>query len=473
MPSTMRRPRAYAARWWCAGAMVWAWLAAGCGSGGGGGGGGTVTVRRPVPEPSGGQWASIALSAGDVPAVPGPPPASLATELQELLQYQARRTSTDLALVAEWDGRGVVRWNEAARELVSRFRTSPPAAARDYAMLSVAQYDALVACWRAKYLYRRPAPYSPALHPVAATSEPSYPSADAVLAAVSSKVLSYCYPAAAAELAALAAAASESRLWAGACYRSDLAAGEALGEAVAERLIAFCRTDGADVQLGRAARADGYWPGVNPLLPDWSRVRPWLLQAADQFRPPPPPAFGSEAFLAALAEVRQISDTRTPEQLRIAQFWADGAGTATPPGHWNQIACDLLERDGVGELRAARALALLNMAVADAGISCWDAKYTYWLIRPSQADPLITTPPGLPNFPSYTSGHSTFSGAAAEVLGYLFPADAVDLTAQAHEASLSRLYGGIHYRFDCDAGVAAGEAIGRLAIARGQADGSP
>jgi len=446
-------------------------MVAGCGSGGGGST--TIAARRPAPEPTGGRWATILLGAADSIPVPAPDASVLAAELRELMQYQTARGTAQLALAAAWDGRGVVRWNEQARSLVKRFRTSPPAAARDYAMLSVAQYDALVACWLAKYRINRPAPFSPSLHPTRPASEPSYPSEHAVLAAVSSRVLSYCYPAAADELAALAAEQIESRLWAGTNYRSDLDVGEALGAAVAEQVIAFCRTDGADVQLGRASRADGYWPGVNPLLPQWAAVRPWLLSSPDQFRPQPPPAFGSAEFLAGLAEVRQISDTRTPEQLRIAQFWADGAGTVTPPGHWNQIACDLLERDGVGELRSARALALMNMAVSDAGISCWDAKYTYWLIRPSQADPLITTPPGLPNFPSYTSGHSTFSGAAAEVLGYLFPADRSHLEEQAHEASLSRLYGGIHYRFDCEAGVAAGIDIGELAVARGQADGSP
>jgi len=471
MVSSTRAVRVWLLR---VGVLVLVGLCGGCGSGGGGGGAGQAgAARRPVPEPTGGRWATIALASGEALAVPAPDASVLAAELRELMQYQAGRGTAHVALATAWDGRGVTRWNEVARDLVKRFRTAPPGASRDYAMLAVAQYDALVACWRAKYRYLRPAPFSASLHPTVRASEPSYPSEQAVLAAVASRVLSYCYPAAAEELAALAAEQIESRLWAGTNYRSDLEAGEALGAAVAEQVIGFCRTDGADVQLGRASRADGVWPGVNPLLPQWASVRPWLLSAANQFRPPPPPAFGSAEFLAGLAEVRQISDTRTAEQLRIAQFWADGAGTATPPGHWNAIACDLLRRDGVGELRSARALALMNMAIADAGIACWDAKYTYWLIRPSQVDPLITTPVGLPNFPSYTSGHSTFSGAAAEVLGYLFPSDREQLAAQAQEASISRVYGGIHYRFDCDQGVAAGQAIGRLAIARGQADGSP
>lgn len=171
--------------------------------------------------------------------------------------------------------------------------------------------------------------------------------------------------------------------------------------------------------------------------------------------------------------MRTISDRRTDEQLRIARLWADGAGTSTPPGHWNQIASDLVGVSGWSELRQARTFALLNLAMMDAGICCWDAKYTYYLLRPSQADGAITTPVGLPNFPSYTSGHAAFSGAAADVLAYLFPGRADALRTMADEAAVSRLYGGIHYRFDSEVGLAGGRSIAQLAIARGRADGSP
>ncbi len=118
----------------------------------------------------------------------------------------------------------------------------------------------------------------------------------------------------------------------------------------------------------------------------------------------------------------------------IALFWADGGGTSTPPGHWNQIAMDVGLEQGQNLLQNARMMALLNYALADAGIVSWDAKYAYNIWRPidaiRQADsdgnantiqngnwtPLISTP----SFPSYTSGHSTFSGAAAAVLTELF-----------------------------------------------------
>jgi hypothetical protein len=185
----------------------------------------------------------------------------------------------------------------------------------------------------------------------------------------------------------------------------------------------------------------------------------------------PPPAYGSPEFEAAVAEVRRYSDARTQRQLDIAKHWGDGAGSYTPAGHWNEIAADLVTWYNLPEHDAAHVLAVVNMAMMDAGIAVWDAKYTYWLLRPSQADPAITTPIGLPNFPSYVSGHAAFSGAASEVLGYFFPAERAALRAQAEEAAMSRLYAGIHYRFDSEVGLGMGRAVGAIAVERERALG--
>ena len=161
----------------------------------------------------------------------------------------------------------------------------------------------------------------------------------------------------------------------------------------------------------------------------------------------------------------------TEEQKRIADFWADGAGTVTPPGHWTAIALDLIESRRLSERAAARVLAGLNTAQADAFIACWDAKFTYWSERPITAirrelDPdwssYIATPP----FPSYVSGHSTTSGAASEVLAAFFPDAAVELRAAAEEAAVSRLYGGIHFRSDNEVGLVLGRQVAAAAIAR-------
>jgi membrane-associated phospholipid phosphatase len=219
----------------------------------------------------------------------------------------------------------------------------------------------------------------------------------------------------------------------------------------------------------------GYWvptppayvyPPLEPLAGTW---RTWNLESGSQFRPGPPPAYGSPLFLAELNEVYSVSVALTEEQRRVADYWADGAGTVAPPGHWNVIALDLVRTAGWSTLRTARLFSALNTAQADAFIACWDAKYTYWSLRPITAvrrliDPswssYIVTPP----FPSYTSGHSTTSGAASTVLAAFFPAKAAELAAMAEEAAVSRLYGGIHYRSDNEVGLAVGRRVGGVAV---------
>jgi membrane-associated phospholipid phosphatase len=156
----------------------------------------------------------------------------------------------------------------------------------------------------------------------------------------------------------------------------------------------------------------------------------------------------------------------------IAYSWNDGAGTYTPPGHWNHIAFDHVRDAHWSEVRAARAFALLNMAMHDAGIACWDAKFAYFNPRPSQLDRNIRTVIGLPNFPSYTSGHSTFSAAAAGVLSYLFPSAAASFEGMRDEAAISRLYGAIHYRSDIEVGKAHGARVGGYTVRFAQQDGA-
>lgn len=446
-----------------------------------------ATVSRPLSltEPTGGSWVPVILNSSDTLRLPAPPSSDspqTQQELQELHTLQAYRTPQENDTVYYWNSGACVRWNEIARNLVTRYSTSPPMASRVYALLSVAQYDSLVATWNNKYYYNTSTPYmldTSIVQLVKTSGDPGYPSEHAVVAAASAAVLSYLYPNQTAWLNQTASEHEASRLWAGVSLRSDITAGDSLGREVAEQVINRAKTDGSNaVWNGTVPTGPGSWfssqmPPSPPLLPMWGQVKPWIMNSSSEFLMSPPPAFGSAEFNSSLDEVKQISDARTADELRAALFWADGAGTWTPPGHWNQIACDLITRYHLNELRSARTLALMNMAIMDAGICCWYNKYTYWLIRPAQVDPTITTPVGLPNFPSYPSGHSSFSGAAGEVLSYVFPNERSALTATVDEASLSRLYAGIHYRFDCTRGVDTGRSIGQLAVQRGLTDGSP
>ncbi|MGH2900039.1 MAG: vanadium-dependent haloperoxidase, partial [Solirubrobacteraceae bacterium] len=274
------------------------------------------------------------------------------------------------------------------------------------------------------------------------------------------------------------------RVAAGVSYPSDAAAGLKLGREVARRGSARARLDGSQrVWNGKRQRGRGFWeppPGsiarpVEPLAGTW---KTWLLRDGKQLRPPPPPAYGSAKFLAEARELVAIRKALTPEQKRIATFWAGGQGTPLPPGVWDQVMLAYIPEQRLSVPRQTRAFALLNVAMEDAGIASWDSKYAYWNPRPENAirdlgldrswKPYIDTP----FFPAYVSGHSTYSGAAGEALAHLFPDDAKLWRGKADEAGISRLYGGIHYSSDNVFGLRLGRDIGRLAARWAERDGA-
>jgi hypothetical protein len=230
-----------------------------------------------------------------------------------------------------------------------------------------------------------------------------------------------------------------------------------------------------------------YYPPDEPFAPGW---KTWALQSGSEFRPTPP-AFASPVYLEALDEVIRINaeiaaiaplagamgatdklvQGSAADRLRIAKFWVDGHGSVTPPGHWNQIAIDEAVRAGLEEQATLRLFAQLDMALADAFIACWDAKYHWWTVRPVTVakslrnitmKPAVLTPP----FPSYPSGHATFSGAAAEIISQAIPDRRAALEAMAEEAAASRLYGGIHFAFDNDDGLKLGRKVANAVIER-------
>jgi len=295
-------------------------------------------------------------------------------------------------------------------------------------------------------------------------------SASGAVAAASVGVLTYLFPAAAGaledELASEAAAEPNAR-------RKRFTAGEAIGRSVATDVIARARADGADAVVTLTIPlGPEFWFGT-PVTPQWPSVRPWLMSSGSALRPLAPPAFGSTEFLAALAEVKAASalaasDPVRIEQLRLVKVWEDAAAAGHHSGHWNAIAADLIVARRFGELRAARTRALENMAIADAAIACMDAKYHYWLIRPYQVDATILTPIGQPPHASYPSLHSCQTGAATGVLKAFFPNEAESLAGMEQQMNVSRIYAGLHYRFDVDTGLSVGHRAAELALAFGK-----
>jgi membrane-associated phospholipid phosphatase len=181
--------------------------------------------------------------------------------------------------------------------------------------------------------------------------------------------------------------------------------------------------------------------------------------------------YDSPAFWKEVEEVRKVARSLTPAEKAIAEAWNLDRGTVTPAGVWNLKAADLAQDEKLSPSETVRLFAALNVAMTDALIACWHAKYKWWTIRPVSVirerydsdflSYLIT-----PSFPSYVSGHASASGAAEVVLARFFPERAGWLRAQAEEAALSRLFGGIHYRSDNDAGLELGREVGRKVLQR-------
>lgn len=470
-----------------------------------------------------GTWKPVLLTAPDEFAVAAPvattTPAYVA-ELNEIKGLQRNLSDNDKKIIKYWSAGAVLRWNEILRELVAKYNlppyqkpdgtypapsaanpfaypyfpfANPPYAARAYAYVSAAQYDALVATWHYKKLYNRAAPYkvdSVVQALVPRSDLPSYPSEDAAVAGAAIEMLKLLFPGEVAYIRQKADEQERYRIMAGANVRSEIEAGEALGKLVAQKFSARGRADRAGQAIGNPdiwkkfetdteAKGEVCWfslesPKRPPMLPLFSKVKGFLCDSMDiiNMRPAPPPSTSSQQFKEETAEVLYYSQHPTRDRLRIVHFWADGAGTYSPPGHWDAIAADEFVKEHYSEVRWARNYALINMALMDAAIACWDAKYFYFNPRPSQSDPNIKTLTGVPNFPSYTSGHSTFSAAAATVLTHLLPDRGSKFNDMATEASMSRLYGAIHYRSDCTVGLESGRKVGERAVLRATTDGA-
>jgi len=459
-------------------------------------------------------------TAFNVPAPDATTSPAYVADINEIKSYQGKLTDDQTAIVKYWSAGAVLRWNEILRDLVAKHNVppyqnadgtypapsstnpfaypifpfaNPPYAARAYAYVSAAQYDALVTAYHFKNMYNRAAPYAfdATIKPLVPKSAlPSYPSEDAVVSGATVEIMKLLFPADVGYIEQKAADEKLYRIMAGANVRGELNAGEALGTQVADVFAARARTDragkaigtpadGANLQTKTAAKGETYWisqdaPKRPPMLPLFGKVLPFLFDTLTvaALRPPPPYLTNSAEFKKEVAEVLTYSENPTREHQAIVEFWADGVATYTPTGHWNAIAADEFVKQNYSEVRWARNFALLNMAEMDAAIVCWDTKYFYFNQRPTQANPKIKTLTGLPNFPAYTSGHSNFSGAAAAVLTYLLPDRGTKFTDLANQASLSRLYGAIHYRSDIEAGMQTGIKVGQYAVQRGKTDGA-
>ncbi len=382
-------------------------------------------------------------------------------------------------------GKLVVEWNEKALDSIRGEKTPPPAAVRALAIMHGAMYDAHVAITgRGKpYLYQ--------------SNDKVRGSAAVAVSAAAATVLGTLYP-------------NQNTL-------APAAIGNLIGSVTAQELgraaaRAYLQARSQDLEIARQAPgespavAPGVWRPTLPaqadyLLPGCGNMKPWVAPVISSVLPVAPLALDSAAYAEQMNETKRLggknSTERTADQTEIASFWADGAGTATPPGHWNMIAQGLVASQNMGLADSLKMFTALNFAMADAAISAWDAKWKFHVWRPITAireadtdgndateadaswEPLLATPP----FPAYVSGHSTFSGAGAAVLNKFFKGRNIPFSTTsdampgvtrsfksfdeaANEAGRSRIYGGIHFEMDNSAGLAAGKQVADMAFQR-------
>jgi PAP2 superfamily protein len=365
-----------------------------------------------------------------------------------------------------WSGRGqdfagqtekrsaCIFWNTRARRLVMEYRQDPVYASRTYALLSLAQAIVGQAAFDSDVV-RRNGDFASEI-------------VNAGVSAASIRFLSSSFPREVDEdeniervTTGLKAAGLNSEN-----IKSVIALGVDSGSLVIDRRA----TDGADQEVKvNPPKGRAFWYSMEnrpPVRPYWGSVKTLCINSTADYFPGPPPDIDSPEFKAALEEVRQISSNAIPAQEAMIEHWADSIGTSTPTGHWNLLACDYLSNSEMNETERTNILALLNIAMFDAGVACWSTKYKYWLARPSQVDKKIVVRLKVPNFPSYTSGHSTFSSAAAAVLSHFFNGESKALETMANQASESRVVCGIHYKFDCQAGLQVGHQIGQYTVKR-------
>ncbi len=389
-------------------------------------------------------------------------PSNRATLIRTFSETTAEDYS-NIASVQVTSANPIVAWDAIALRAIRNANLTAEEASRDLAILHSAQYDAVAAATNPNSAFAVHAAAKPGASPEEAAN------------AAGESALALLFPAqASAFWAAFSAATS------GLPNDASVKDGAALGQDVAQQTVAARANDGSTINTPFGVTAN----------PNWSLVKPFVITSASEFRPAPPPTVGTTAFDQALAEVTRLgrsnSTARTADQTAAALFWDDPVGTPTDAGHWNAIAEDISNARRDSLLTDARAFAQLDLALADSAIASFDAKVAYASVHPITAiettdptwQPLLTTP----LTSSYVSDHAAFGASASDILSSTFgkpgrfttttntittqpPRTFAGFAAAGLEDGNSRIYGGVNFRFDTQAGATVGDSVAKVVLA--------
>ena len=421
----------------------------------------TAIQSRAQVEAGAGSWKTWFISSGKDYRLKAPP--SYKDEIAQVVSKQKALDSAGWQQIIYWNaGAPGYRWQTTMMNLWTADTSANGALAN--MLLSVGIYDATLAAWDTKYAYKRPRPYvaDSRIKIYAPKSEsPSYPCEYSVAAGVATTIIAHFYPAMRDSVNRMAQQLMESRITAGTAFPGDTRAGFELGKAIAEKEIEYTKNFVTKMTWDRKIpEGPGRWRGRFAMLPLAGHNKTVVLDSGSQFRPGPPPDFAKD-----MAELKNYKQTFG--SMANALFYASNL-------FWD----DLLNKKifeynlYLNPPRAARLYAITAVGYYDGFIACWDAKYTYWGIRPNQYDTtyhsLVPTPP----FPGYPSGHAALSSVSAELYSYFFPAEQAYFRQKAKDVAESRFQAGIHFRTDNEVALELGKKVAAAVIQRAKMDGA-
>jgi membrane-associated phospholipid phosphatase len=411
------------------------------------------------PDPEAGKWNTWLIPSGSAFRLPAPQKNS--AELKSIVAIQRLLDSAELQNIRYWQvGSPAYHWQRLMESVWMSDALNN--GMLSHMLMSVAIYDATVAAWDSKYAFKRPRPYeaNKEIKKLAPAEEsPSYPCEHAVTAGAASTILAHFFPALADSVQRMAEQQMSARVAAGMAYPSDTKAGFDLGKRIALREIEATKNHLDKTPWdGKIPDRPGIWKGQFAFLPYGGRFKPMVLTSGSQFRPGPPPDYAAE-----MAELKNFKQTQS------SMF---NALLHDETSVWQELIDAKIALYQLNPPRAARVYAATAIALYDAFIACWDAKYTYWGIRPEQYDP--TFQPllgGSPPFPGYPSGHACTSASIAEVMSFLFPTELNSFREIALQVAESRFQGGVHFRSDNVIANDLGKKVGNLVVQQLQKDG--